>query len=288
MFPVTVWCREATRHCVSHCWPISLSSYFVTNGWWVYHSHIITLVPEQNGRHFTDDIFKCIFLNENVWISIKISLKFVPKDPIDHIQALVQIMAELHPGDKPLSEPMVASLPTHICVTRPQWVIADPQQEHGLVTNSTFTIRNNYYRIPRNVLIVSTWPWWRQNTSHAGRWMDRYWKIKILKNKSENCDSIFFGMASSCKAWRVIEKKEEMTHRCWPQFAMTHEMCSTSSTCPKFEMLGLSGFSDIPGGGVKVAMALQRDCEIVHVIIAVIEGLPDGHANMNHKRGINS
>ena len=25
-----------------------------------------------------DDIFKCIFLNENVWISIKISLKFVP------------------------------------------------------------------------------------------------------------------------------------------------------------------------------------------------------------------
>ena len=30
------------------------------------------------GRHFSDDIFKCIFLNENVWISIKISLKFVP------------------------------------------------------------------------------------------------------------------------------------------------------------------------------------------------------------------
>ena len=24
-----------------------------------------------------DDIFKCIFLNENIWISIKISLKFV-------------------------------------------------------------------------------------------------------------------------------------------------------------------------------------------------------------------
>ena len=26
-----------------------------------------------------DDIFKCIFLNENVWILIKISQKFVPK-----------------------------------------------------------------------------------------------------------------------------------------------------------------------------------------------------------------
>ena len=38
---------------------------------------------------FADDIFKCIFLNENVWISIKISLKFVPKGPIDNILALV-------------------------------------------------------------------------------------------------------------------------------------------------------------------------------------------------------
>ena len=35
---------------------------------------------------------KCIFLNDNVWITIKISLKFVPKDPINNIPALVQIM----------------------------------------------------------------------------------------------------------------------------------------------------------------------------------------------------
>ena len=34
-------------------------------------------------------IFKCIFLNENVGISIKISLKFVPKGPINDITALV-------------------------------------------------------------------------------------------------------------------------------------------------------------------------------------------------------
>ena len=61
------------------------------------------------------------FFNENVWISIKISLKFVPKGPID-IPALVQIMAWRHPGDKPLSEPMIVSLPMDICVTQPQWV----------------------------------------------------------------------------------------------------------------------------------------------------------------------
>ena len=81
-----------------------------------------TLRPRQNGRHFADDIFKCIFLNENAWISLKISLKFVPKVRINYIPALVQIMAWHRPGDKPLSEPMMVSLLTHICVTRPQWV----------------------------------------------------------------------------------------------------------------------------------------------------------------------
>ena len=81
-----------------------------------------TLRPRQNGRPFADDTFKCIFLNENVRISIKISLKFVLKGPINNNPALVQIMAWRQSGDKPLSEPMMFSLLTHICVTRPQWV----------------------------------------------------------------------------------------------------------------------------------------------------------------------
>ena len=72
------------------------------------YQHINTLWQEQNGRHFADDIFKCIFLNENVSIAIKISLKFVPKGPINNILALVQIMAWRRTGDKPLSEAMVA------------------------------------------------------------------------------------------------------------------------------------------------------------------------------------
>ena len=48
-----------------------------------------TLRPRQNGRHFADDIFKCIFLNGTVWILIKISLKFVLMGPINNISALV-------------------------------------------------------------------------------------------------------------------------------------------------------------------------------------------------------
>ena len=89
------------------------------------HVHINTLRPRQNGRHFADNIFKCIFLNENVWISIKISQKFIPTDLISNNPALVPIMAWRRPGNKPLSEPMTVSLPTHICVALPQWVIWD-------------------------------------------------------------------------------------------------------------------------------------------------------------------
>ena len=43
----------------------------------------------QNGCHLPDDIFKWIFLSENVYISIKILLKFVPRCPINNIPALV-------------------------------------------------------------------------------------------------------------------------------------------------------------------------------------------------------
>ena len=62
------------------------------------------LRPRQNGRHLPDDNFKCIFLNANLWISFKISLKFVPERPINNIPALVQIMVWRRSGDKPLSE----------------------------------------------------------------------------------------------------------------------------------------------------------------------------------------
>ena len=87
-------------------------------------AYLNTLRPTQNGRHFPDDIFKWIFLNENIWISIKISVKFVPKGHINNTPALVQIMAWRRQGDKQLSEPMMVSLLTHTCVNRPQWVKA--------------------------------------------------------------------------------------------------------------------------------------------------------------------
>ena len=56
---------------------------------------------------FADDIFKCISMNEKCCISIWISLKIVPKGPIDNTWALVQVMAWIQIDDKPLTESML-------------------------------------------------------------------------------------------------------------------------------------------------------------------------------------
>ena len=66
---------------------------------WRHWRSFNTLRLRWNGCHFADDnIFKDIFLYENVWILTEISLKFVPKGPINNIPALVQIMAWRRPG----------------------------------------------------------------------------------------------------------------------------------------------------------------------------------------------
>ena len=85
----------------SHCIDLILMEYSRSST-----RRVNTLKPRQNGCHFPDDIFKSIFLNENVWILIEISLKFVPKCPIINIPALGQIMAWRRTGNMPLSEPM--------------------------------------------------------------------------------------------------------------------------------------------------------------------------------------
>ena len=63
--------------------------------------------PGQNGHHFADDIFRCVFMNEKFCILIQISLKFVPEGPIDYNPALVHIMSWCAIDNKPLSEPML-------------------------------------------------------------------------------------------------------------------------------------------------------------------------------------
>ena len=62
------------------------------------------------------DILKYIFLNENLCILHKISVKFVPGSPIDNKLALFQVIAWRQTGDMPLSEPMITQfIDTYMC-----------------------------------------------------------------------------------------------------------------------------------------------------------------------------
>ena len=70
---------------------------------------IMTPSPGQNGRHFSDVVFKCIFINKKNCISIRISLKFVPTDPVDGKHWL---RSWHQTGDKPLSDPMLTQFIT--------------------------------------------------------------------------------------------------------------------------------------------------------------------------------
>ena len=63
-----------------------------------------TMVLRQNGHYLADDTFKCIFVDENVRISIKISLTFAPKGLINNISAQVLIMAFIQPTSHYLNQ----------------------------------------------------------------------------------------------------------------------------------------------------------------------------------------
>ena len=72
-------------------------------------------------------VFQTTFSNAFSWMKMyEFRLRFhwslFLRFQLINIPALVLIMAWRPLGDKPLSEPMMVSLPTHICVTRPRWV----------------------------------------------------------------------------------------------------------------------------------------------------------------------
>ena len=158
----SLWCplanlwRNITEISFKKC--IMLDTNHFSHWYWPHHGFyqfvsfkrrplINTLKPRQNVDHFTNDIFKCIFLN--VWILIKISLKSVLKGPNNSIPALIQIMAWRRPDDKPLFEPMLVSLLTHICVTGPQWA---NRISKNLCTLFTVSPNGRYHHFPQSLV----------------------------------------------------------------------------------------------------------------------------------------
>ena len=79
-------------------------------------------------------------MNDNVTILIMLSLKFAPKDPINNIPALVQVITWRRPGDKPLSEPTrTTRTPAFWGYPPPpndypyHWVILDPKSKESQI-----------------------------------------------------------------------------------------------------------------------------------------------------------
>ena len=105
-------------------------------------NHVLTNFPlDKMTAIFADDNFKCIFVNENDRIPIRMSLKFVPTSPVDNKPALVQVMAWCRIGDKPLPELMLTQF-TDAYMGR--WVKLSPLSTpfgHYLINTERFNRR---------------------------------------------------------------------------------------------------------------------------------------------------
>ena len=107
------------------------------------HAHFNSSPPGQNGRHIPDENFKCIFMNERFYVLIRVSLKFVPKGPINNIPVLIQIMAWCGSGDKPLSEPMLIQFTdTYVALGRDE-LTHRPLGDVAVISQAYFS--NSFY-----------------------------------------------------------------------------------------------------------------------------------------------
>ena len=107
-------CQAGWLLCLLMTWLIAVPGHHQV---WQYKKGLNTLRPRQMAANFLMTFSNAFFLNRNISISIKISLKFVPNGLITIFQqSLIKIMAWRRPGDTPLYEPMVINLRMHICI----------------------------------------------------------------------------------------------------------------------------------------------------------------------------
>ena len=122
---------------------------------------------------WADDIFKCNFINENVWVSIKIPLNFVPEGPINNKFSLVQVMAWRRTGNKPLHEPMMtqfndAYICHYVCTS-----MADSKCFRSLFQTSLSSLPSHHLqtwsrrRLPLQIS-NQNWPWYNAGNYAEG------------------------------------------------------------------------------------------------------------------------
>ena len=193
---LTNFSEESTYHeHILSFWVFTLFCDEIRQVCWILLGLLNTLRPRQNGRHFPDDIFKWIFLNKSVWTSINISLKFVPRGANNSIPTLVQVMAWRRLGDRPLSEPMMVCLLTHICVTRLNELSQRPLVDLNEISDLLFSNKLSLWHGFSDTMIWKHFP--------------HYWSFQwIPLTNVQQCGALMFSLLSTCRSF--CEKKNSL------------------------------------------------------------------------------
>ena len=125
--------------------------------------------------------------------SFKISLTFDPRVRINNLPPLVQILVWRRPGDTPLSEPMMISLLTHICVTQPQWVKGSCQGCCAIWDIYKISQLSNHFEI-----------------LHIAR--QRYCHMMCRIARRLNHSNGYYGRTSFRKIWVLGEFRTDIAH----------------------------------------------------------------------------
>ena len=118
---------------------------------------------------------------------------FVTKGSINNIPALVRIMSWRRPGNKPLSEPMMVSLLTQICDTRPRWAsihLASMSFNCHSLRSCAFPFMKSSYHDAFNILFKTNYirnHQWNKNMIHTlGKYFTTHSSIEQWIDDSMN------------------------------------------------------------------------------------------------------
>ena len=155
--------------------------------------------------------------NEDMWISIKISLKFVPKGPIVNMSSLVQIMAWRWSGNKPLSEAMTVSLLTYMRHLALLSLRCDPLSKNAYYRRNFAEKKclNFYFTVPADGLTLldarqSAGQWWPNLGPIFYCLRLRQWPVTYLITLSDWTMSCQPWAPRACSQWSV--SKVQINH----------------------------------------------------------------------------
>ena len=146
-------------------------------------------------------------------------------------------MAWRRPGDKPLSEPMIVKLPTHIWVTRPQWVNLLLSSDKTQVINSMLP-----GRCCCDFKYINTYIDFKHN------WGIKIFSIQVSINLQWLPDVIDSKLTHVLVVAWCHQATNHYLNQCWPSFIApwVQSSCFHDDTCilPNIEAICQVCFTD--------------------------------------------